>query len=566
MAQPLTGDGTADHTVPGDVLTVGGPALGPPVAIGFARTARLFARLRTRFLINNLRGRPRTSIPVLLSFVGALAVAALGVAIALGLHTASVERATVIATVAASAMGFAALVGPVSFAGVDDSLSPSRLAPYPLSRPRRLAGLVAATAVSPLTVGTTIAIVAVAAATCRSPAAVPLVVVATVGLWLQLIVISRLLATAMARLAATRRGRDLTIALGALVAASGWAWAPLARAIGGADFERLAGLARVLRWLPPGALGRAMVTAGAGSLLDPLAGIGVGLAGLGVIGAGWWSVLGRGDVDGGAGGASPTRVEVDGLAAGMFSGALRHLPRTVTGAVAARELKYLVRDPRQRAGAATLVILAVVLPVLNVSQRGRAPALTMLGSSAGLFATFAALNQLGTEGKALWIHLLSGLPGRDYLRGKSLALVVYLVPLVLATSTVIAALTGGWVFLPAAALVGVGSLLAGIGVGTVSSVRAPIPVPEGTNPFATTGGEGCVAGLLTLLSVAVVALIMSPASIALFVLRHHPAVCAAVGLVSLVYGAAVWAGGQRLAVNRLAGREPELVGATAPNG
>jgi ABC-2 type transport system permease protein len=294
----------------------------------------------------------------------------------------------------------------------------------------------------------------------------------------------------------------------------------------------------------------------------------------------WWAVLGRADVESGApsGGAARVRSGAgaaaggDGgrdtsLPAGVFAGVLGRLPRTTVGAVAARELRYLVRHPRQRVAFASLVVVAVVIPLVNVSRGHPPKELTLLGSSAALLGGLSSLNQIGIEGRSLWIHLLSGISPRTYLRGKNLALVTYLVPLVALTTTVLAAVTGGWQYLPAALLAGTGSLLAGIGVGNVNSVVAPMPQPEGSNPFATgVGGQGCVSGLLMLVSMAVITLVMLPVGVALLLLRHHPAACVVVGLIAVVYGIVVWSIGSRLAAARMVGREAELQRAVTPAG
>ena len=544
--------------------------------IGARRTAWLFVRIRMRFLRSGFRGGAKTVVPAVLSLVGCAVMAAFGVAGAVALAAASPERAAVILTVLAAVAGVASLVGPVLLAGVDDSLSPARLAPYPLPRANRFVGLLAAVMVSPVSVAAAVVLAASAIGRSRSIAGAPVVLVAAVALWVLLLVTSRVLATAIARLASSRRGKDMTVALGALVGLSGWLWGRVAELIGRVGYERFARTARVVRWTPPGALGRAIVLAGGGRVADALASLAIGLLGLIAAAALWWMVLGRADVESGratraatstvatATGATGEMVE---LPSGLFAGLLGRLPRTTVGAIAARDLRYLVRHPRQRVSFATLVIVAVVVPLVNVTRSHPPRELTLLGSSAALLGGLSALNQIGVEGRSLWIHLTSGVSPRTYLRGKNLALLTYLVPLVFVATVVLAALTGGWVYLPAALLAGTGSLLAGIGIGNLNSVLAPVPQPEGANPFASNvGGQGCVSGLLMLVSMVVVTVVMLPVGIALLLLRQQPALCLVVGLAAIAYGVGVWSVTTRLAAARMVGRESEMQQAVTPAG
>ena len=544
--------------------------------IGARRTAWLFVRIRMRFLRSGFRGGAKTVVPAVLSLVGCAVLAAFGVAGGVALAAASAERAAVILTVLAAVAGVASLVGPVLLAGVDDSLSPARLAPYPLPRANRFVGLLAAVMVSPVSVAAAVVLAALAIGRSRSIAGAPVVLVAAVALWVLLLVTSRVLATAIARLASSRRGKDMTVALGALVGLSGWLWGRVAELIGRVGYERFARTARVVRWTPPGALGRAIVLAGGGRVADALASLAIGLLGLIAAAALWWMVLGRADVESGratraatstvataTGGAGATGE----LPSGLFAGLLGRLPRTTVGAIAARDLRYLVRHPRQRVSFATLVIVAVVVPLVNVTRSHPPRELTLLGSSAALLGGLSALNQIGVEGRSLWIHLTSGVSPRTYLRGKNLALLTYLVPLVFVATVVLAALTGGWVYLPAALLAGTGSLLAGIGIGNLNSVLAPVAQPEGANPFASNvGGQGCVSGLLMLVSMVVVTVVMLPVGIALLLLRQQPALCLAVGVAAIVYGVGVWSVTSRLAAARMVGREPEMQHAVTPAG
>src|SRR5690606_28372252 len=76
--------------------------------------------------------------------------------------------------------------------------------------------------------------------------------------------------------------------------------------------------------------------------------------------------------------------------------------------------------------------------------------------------------------------------------GRTLATLVWALPVTLAAGVAGVALSGRWDVAPAALGAAVGLLLGGLGVSAVASATLPYPVPEaGANPFAAQiGGVG----------------------------------------------------------------------------
>jgi ABC-2 type transport system permease protein len=570
-----------------------------PLRLSFWRISTLFTRLRFRLFRNSFRGGAKSWYPAVLGIIGAVILCGFGITGALiELRKPGVERSTVITTCVVSFFAILALIGPIVLISADDALSPQRLAPYPFTRLERLVGLVAASTVSPLPFALGICGVTAVVALTERPTGLLVGVPSVLGCWLLLIVLSKIIPTALAKLAQSRRGRDLSMVLGALVGMTGWLWGRLSDLITQYGFERFARLSRVLRWSPPGAFARSLVLSGNGSLAKALPFFGVGVTGLLLALAVWWLALGNAEglnielassdpalATNNSAAGKPKRLRATPYARsnkvhtqnitmgapteineGLFAGLLRYLPRNALGAITARELLYIVRHPRQRVAIASTLVLAVVVPIVNVSNGKRSPEFTLLGSSAALLGALSAMNQVGIEGKALWIHLLSGISPRTYLQGKNLALFAYLAPMVIITPTMLAFLTGGWAFLPAAYLGGLGALGVGIGLGTINSVKAPMPVPDSPNPFAGVSGQGCIAGLWMFGSLVVTVIVMLPVAIALALTYKNAVLRLLAAMFAIGYGVAVWQYSLGFAARKMAGREPELQAAVTPLG
>lgn len=562
-----------------------------PLRLSLWRIAQLFARLRFRLFKNSFRGGAKSWYPAALGIVGALILGGFGIAGALiELSQPGIERATVITACVVSFVAVLSLIGPIVLISADDSLSPQRLASYPFTRAERLVGLLAAAVVSPLPFAVGLCGIAAGFALTHRAEGLLLGIPSIVGCWLLLIALSKIVPTALAKLAESRRGRDLSMVLGALVGMTGWLWGRLSDLISRYGFERFARLSTFLRWSPPGAFARSLVLSGSGSLSKALPFFGVGLVGLaGALGL-WWLALGSAEgtsanvptsdslMPAGRIGGRQSKIDNKIIQQsqpvsarthreeGLFAGPLRFLPRTPLGAIAARELLYIVRHPRQRVAIASTLVLAVIVPIVNASNGKRSPEFTLIGSSAALLGALSAMNQVGIEGKALWIHLLSGVSPATYLRGKNLALFVYLAPMVLITPTMLAFLTHGWAFLPAAYLAGFGALAVGIGLGTINSVKAPMPVPDSPNPFAGVSGQGCIAGLWMFGSLVVTVIVMFPVAVALALTYKHAMLRLLAAIFGIGYGVLVWRLSVRYAAKKMVGREPELQAQVTPLG
>lgn len=523
-------------------------------------SARAIARLKWRLWRNGFRRSGTQILGSVLSIVLSLTLGAVTALLCVASRNVALADRRTGLTLVAAAVALLALFAPVMAGGVDETLPINLLRQYPIPRRQLLWGLLLAGMMGAVPVGIAIGVLGAVASSVRSPVGLLLAPTAGLVFFLETLVISRLLTTLFARAMNSRRGRDAAVALVSLAGLSGLVLQVLGRYVASLAPARLRSLGRIVRWTPPGALGRAMVDGGRGQIGPAAGGIAIGLLGLiGAVGVWWWA-LSRLDEQDAAAEPTARRPRRE---ASLFAG-IGWLPRTAVGAVAARQVRSTLRDPRRRVGMIISLALGVVFPLVNNAGRG-ASAAVLFASGASWLLVLSGMNQFGIDGRALWFDLMSGASPAVLLKGRSLGQVIFAVPVVLTASITLAALTNGWAYVPAALLVGVATALAGMGAAGLVSTIAPMRVPEGTNPFAVnSSGQGCIAPILGLLGMAAIGILLLPLAVGLVLWRERPLGCAMLGLVAVPYCAVLWTVSLRMAARRLVGREPELVALVDP--
>jgi ABC-2 type transport system permease protein len=260
---------------------------------------------------------------------------------------------------------------------------------------------------------------------------------------------------------------------------------------GGVGQDTLAGLAGPLRWTPPGLLAAAPSRSLPGA-------IGSLLAVLVVVGPAPGALVAQRAPLAGAGRGVRSR-----------SPAAQHLPCAAgvpvpagrIGAVMAKDLRYLVREPKRLIAALTGALLPVLAVALGpVALTGHRPPAGLVFAAAGIgvLSGLSGANRFGLDGSAIWVLISSATDARDARRdlgGGDLAAAVVTVPLLLLISTVLAAITGGWAYLPPTIGLALGLYGVGLGMADLLSVNAPYAVPPTQNAFGGGGaGQGCTAG------------------------------------------------------------------------
>lgn len=236
-----------------------------------------------------------------------------------------------------------------------------------------------------------------------------------------------------------------------------------------------------------------------------------------------------------------------------------------TIAVARRELRYAAREPRRRAGWASTVVFGMVLPVLYVTGAilpGRA--LVYWVCVTALVVGLQNLNQLGLDGSALWLHVVTTTTRQDARRdmaGRNLAQLAIAVPVLAVTAVLIGALTGSWHSVVGAFGLSLAFYGAALAVGDGVSVLAPYSVPERGGAFAGPGpGRGCLVGLVSAAAMLVAVIACLPLVALLGVMIWlWPAGTALMALLGPAYGAGLLVIGVRFGADRFSGRMPELL-------
>jgi ABC-2 type transport system permease protein len=459
------------------------------------------------------------------------------------------------------------LLFPLLSFGGDTSLDPARLVLLPL-RPRQLmSGLFLAGCVGIAPLCTLAALAGGIVGFAPLGPGLVLAVGAVLVQFALCLVGSRALLTVLSRQLRSRRARDLGIVLvsltGVAVSLAVQVGARMAARLGRLDVEALRPLGRVIGWLPPGLAGRALVDAGRGRLLAATAELlGAALVVL-LLGWWWWRSLKRVLVTA----EPPARVR-SGPAAGLFPRLARpFLPSDQRGAVAAKELRYLARHPRLRVAWLTSGLLCLAMVVIIGWGDWNHPALVLVALALVFLVTQNSLNQFGWDGPAYWANAVSGADPRGDLVGRNLAAMLAGLATTAVLAVALAAVTGGWLYVPVTLCVAAGILAVALGVADVISVRFPYPVPEVTsNLWAVQGtGQGCLVGLMQMLAFTVQGVLLLPllALVGVGVFAWRPALAIACP-VAVLYGLAVWRVGLGMGARWLREHQPELLAALSP--
>ena len=400
----------------------------------------------------------------------------------------------------------------LSFAG-DASLDPSRLALLPLRPGELVTGLSLAACVGVAPLCTLVALVGAVVGFATLGPGVVLVVAAVLVQFALCIVGSRALLTALSRQLRSRRARDLVIVL-VSVTALGFnlalqVGARLAERLERADLEALRPLARALGWLPTGLAARALVDASQGRLAAAAAELAGAALAVVALGWWWWRSLDRVLTT-----AEPAARRRARQPAGLFPRPLRRLlPADQRGAVAAKELRYLARHPRLRVAWVVSCLLGLALVVFVAVTDGlRHPWMVLASLAMAFLASQNSLNQFGFDGPAYWTQVAAGADPRGDLTGRNLASLLSGMVTTAVLSLLLAAVTGGWLYVPVALCLGLGVLGLSLGVADVVSVRFAYPLPEdASNLWAVQGtGQGCLVGVVQMVAFAVQSVLVAP--------------------------------------------------------
>ncbi|MFE3182642.1 transporter [Streptomyces violascens] len=525
-----------------------------------AALAPVFVRLKLSLIKNGLRQSGGRRAAYITSAVLALLFAALQLLGLIALRGTEHAGTVTLLLVALMAVGWSVM--PLFFPSGDETLDPTRLVMLPL-RPQPLVGaLLAASLVGIGPLFTLCLILGSAIAVAHGAGAVVVAVLAVPLALLVCIALARAVATANTRLLTSRKGRDLAV-LSGLVIAVGFQFVNFgAQRLGrSGGLSALDPVADVVRWLPPASAIGAVDSAGEGSYGRAVLQLLISAAALWLLLYAWQRSLVKlmTTPDGSTLAASDaSRKESGG------KGLTSLLPEGRTGTVMLRTLRYAWRDPKTKAAWITSLAIGLIVPVFNALQ----------GSGTVYFACFATgmlgmqmYNQFGQDTSAFWMVLLSISSTRDAyleLRARAFALLLVTLPYTLLVTAVTAGMLGDWTKLPEVIGLALALLGAMLATGSVASATLAYSIPQDSRKNVAPG-QGGIAFLSILGGMVVSAILCAPVialAIWLHVSGNHGSLWLLLPL-GAAYGALICWAGLRTAAPRTASRLPEILTAVS---
>ncbi|KPI08871.1 hypothetical protein OK074_3395 [Actinobacteria bacterium OK074] len=448
----------------------------------------IVVRLKLALLRNGLRqsgGRRAAFIgsAVLVALLSALQLIGL-IALRGNAHAAAV---TVLLT-AVLALGWAVM--PLFFQGGDETLDPTRLVMLPL-RPRPLVrALLVASLLGIGPAFTLCLLLGSVISLAHGTAAYVTAVVAVVLALLTCVALARTVAAANVRLLTSRRGRDLAVLSGLVIAIGAQLVNFGVQRLGSAGLGRLDPVADVLRWVPPASAIGAVDSASDGSYGTAVAQLVLSAGALVALLVVWSRTLTRlmTAPDASTVGAAETSGSRERTATGLS----RLLPDGRVGTVMERSLRYIWRDPKTKASWATSLAIGLIVPVFNAIQ----------GTGSVYISCFAAgmlgiqmYNQFGQDTSAFWMVATTIASPRDAyaeLSGRALALLLITLPYATLVTTLTAGLLHDWHTLPEALGISFALLGAMLATGAWSSAHFPYTIPQDSRRNAAPGQSGLV--------------------------------------------------------------------------
>ena len=239
----------------------------------------------------------------------------------------------------------------------------------------------------------------------------------------------------------------------------------------------------------------------------------------------------------------------------------RFVPNTAFGAVMGKSLRYWRRDTRYLAALGLYPVMIIFFVAMGFTLPESRPGMLAMTILMCGMSGMSLSNEIGFDGPAGWVNIVTGLPARANLLGRIAAMAVLMVPGVLVVTIVIPLLYGMPELLPMTMMGALGTMICGWGFSTVVGTLLPYPSsPPGTNPMKDKSASSSNAMIAMTVAMLGVFVPLLPAigvgiwgaaagSVALTILA---------GVLALVAGIVVFLVGLRISVVRLEARYPDL--------
>ncbi|WP_022893210.1 hypothetical protein [Agromyces subbeticus] len=504
-----------------------------------------FLRLKLRLLGNIFRRSPWQVVGIVIGLIYGLGLSALLFATLVGLRfVGDVEaiRDGFVVAGAVTVLGF--IILPLIF-GVDDTMDPRRFAMFGLPDRSLALGLAVAAVIGVPALVLAIVLLGTVVTWSRGVGETLLAIIAAALAFVMCVLLARVSTGVASLLLATRRARELSGVLGLLLIVMA---SPLIVVLVSVDWETsgaqvMESLAGVLGWTPLGAVFAVPGDAAAGAWGAAIVKLLISAATVVIIWFGWQALVAKMLV---TPGREASAKSYRGL--GWFD----RLPQGPVGAIAARSFTYWFRDARYWVSLVIVPIAPVIVMVpLSLAgipnlYLGLIPVPLMC-----LLLGWTLHNDTAYDSTAIWLHVVSGVRGVADRVGRLVPVLIAGVLVIGLGSAVTVFALNDWRLLPSILGVSTALLLAGLGVGSITSARFPYPaVKPGDSPFQQPQSTGTITALvqsITMLGTLVVALpAMAFGALGIFVdpAWHAASFASGVGLGIIVLVAGVWGGGR----------------------
>lgn len=476
---------------------------------------------------------------------------------------------------------------------VNEGLDVSKLVQFPVTRLEIMISLLFSTLLDIPMVALLFLFIAVVAGWAISLPLILFGIVAMLVFYVQVVGISQLVLALLMRTLQSRRFRDLSIVLIALFSSSCYLIQQVVlRGIGTSNFVsnlQNAGFSSYLQWFPPGMTARAIQQAVVGNWGLSAIWLFASLITAVVVLYLWQLVLERSLSTPEVGGAVRTRRhratgEIPtatttaaqrasaASTASTVSSAQRSIGMEQLLAMTGKEFIYFWRDPQLKAlffQSLVYILVFTVGPIFGSGSAGNFSATLFIAPLAVFFSIFVlSYNTLGMERESLTTLFLFPIEPRRILMGKNLAVALIGVVELILLMFLGAFLSHDWIFVLPLLTIGLAGIAIVLGCSNVSSVFFPMKMRQMRRGFAATGSStgnaGCLRGIMSLLMMAITAILLIPAALGLALPIFLNAEWAWVITVpaALIYGIAFYLIITRIVAGRMLAREPDILLAT----
>lgn len=504
-----------------------------------------FLRLKLRLLGNIFRRSPWQVVGIVVGLIYGLGLSALLFAALVGLRfVGDVEpiRDGFVVAGAVTVLGF--IILPLIF-GVDDTMDPRRFAMFGLPDRSLALGLAVAAVLGVPALVLAIVLLGTVVTWSRGVGETLLAIVAAALAFATCVLIARVSTGLASLLLATRRARELSGVLGLLLIVMA---SPIIVVLVSIDWESsgasvMESFAGVLGWTPLGAAFAVPGDAAAGDWGPAVLKLLIAAVTVVLIWFGWQALVAKMLV---TPGREASAKSYRGL--GWFD----RLPQGPAGAIAARSFTYWIRDARYWVSLVMVPIAPVIVMVpLSLAgipnlYLGLIPVPLMC-----LLLGWTLHNDTAYDSTAVWLHVVSGVRGAADRVGRLVPVLIAGILVIGLGSAVTVFALNDWRLLPSLLGVSTALLLAGLGVGSITSARFPYPaVKPGDSPFQQPQASGTITALVQSITMLGSLLVALPAlifgALGLFVdpAWHAASFASGVGLGVIVLIVGVWGGGR----------------------